>query len=278
MLGLIKNLSYRSPVGWAIRAFGLQHVARNWYWRVARPNGGVLPVEVRGTTAQFFARNTDELRTVEKEVLGERHALELLLSFLGPGDVVYEVGAGVGVVTVFLARSGAKVFAFEPMRGNYERLAENLGLNRIGEVQVFRVALGEWDGKAILYGGHKGVDFSASLLPSASNRMRQELVKVVEGDHFRKTQGLPLARAVHMDVEGYEYAAIRGLRETLKHAHCGLLALEIHPGLLPSEITSEHVVSLLKSLGFVTIDSYVSYSAHLLIARKAKVASFSTQQ
>lgn len=51
---------------------------------------------------------------------------------LGPGSVVVEIGAHVGVVSCWLAkRYGCTVFAFEPSAENYRRLVANTDLNGV---------------------------------------------------------------------------------------------------------------------------------------------------
>src|SRR3990167_5131009 len=55
------------------------------------------------------------------------------LQTLGPDDVLFDVGANIGVYTVFAAVCmGARVVAFEPEAQNFAALNLNLSLNDIG--------------------------------------------------------------------------------------------------------------------------------------------------
>jgi hypothetical protein len=83
-----------------------------------------------------------------------------------------------------------------------------------------------------------------------------QVVEIMEGDHLVEIEKLPLPRAVKIDVEGYEYAVIRGLSQTLVQPDCELVCCEIHPSLLPAEVKPQDVLDLLKSLGFTHIDLY----------------------
>ena len=70
------------------------------------------------------------------------------------------------------------------------------------------------------------------------------------GDDLRRTAGLPLPKAVKIDVEGAEFAVLSGLKETLSSPVCELLCLEMHPCFSPAEVSPEMVLSLVRSLGF----------------------------
>src|SRR3990172_6859370 len=55
-----------------------------------------------------------------------------VLKFMRPGMVAYDVGANIGYVSLMLARAvgaGGRVYAFEALPANLERLGENLALN-----------------------------------------------------------------------------------------------------------------------------------------------------
>jgi Methyltransferase FkbM domain len=59
-----------------------------------------------------------------------------------------------------------------------------------------------------------------------------------------------MPHAVKIDVEGFEYAVLRGLCGTLASPTCRLICIEIHPEALPSGVGAETITELLRSLGF----------------------------
>jgi len=78
----------------------------------------------------------------------EYHALHFARSALGPDDVVIDVGAHVGHVSLLLADvvGPDNIFAFEPVPVSFDRLTENWELNEWEKQNLFQVAVGAESG------------------------------------------------------------------------------------------------------------------------------------
>jgi len=274
---LLKRLTYTRQAIGAARSLGLRSILRKRYYWWARPRDGIVLVKLAGTSAQFYVRAPEELRLLESAggAGGEQRVLELLISSLKPGEVVFDIGANVGLYTVLLAKAvGAEgqVISFEPEGQTYAHLLDNLKLNGLTNVRCFRKALGERSGQAMLY-SNEAIG-GASLLRTPEGKGLGEVVDIVEGDHLVLAENLPLPRAVKIDVEGYEYAVIQGLRGTLAHHACQLVCCEVHPARLPADARPEMVVDLLRSVGFSRIETYPRWDKtfHLIAYKEASLA------
>jgi FkbM family methyltransferase len=53
-----------------------------------------------------------------------------------PGEVLYDIGANIGVYTLYAASRGIQVVAVEPVLENYMRLVENIEMNRMQELVI----------------------------------------------------------------------------------------------------------------------------------------------
>ncbi len=256
----LKRLSYRRGVSeWAGR-LGFRSVLRNLYFRWARPAGGVLPLQVNGVSARFHVRNYRELRILEAVEIGEGDVLNLLSKFLAPGDVVYDVGANIGIYSILLAKAvgeQGKVVAFEPEQKSFGHLLDNLRLNGVTTVQCIRKALGAEPARGQLFvrDGVTCPRLSAPFSDGTSGKVTAESVDVERGDRLAADEHLPVPRAIKIDVEGHEYAVLQGFRQTLANPHCKLLCCEIHPRLLPAGVTPETIRGLLVSLGFSRVET-----------------------
>lgn len=149
-----------------------------------------------------------------------------------PGMTVYDVGANIGYVTLLLARAvGAqgKVFSFEALPANLERLHRNLDLNDLTErVQVVGSAVVEAERPV-----HFLIGPSHGMGKAQGSAGRQEYtyphsiqVPGISLDIFC-SNGNPPPQIIKMDIEGGEVLALPGMRAVLRQDRPVLL-MELH--------------------------------------------------
>jgi len=273
MLNIFKELSYQPSVKKLVGALYLGSIARKLYWLWAKPPNSILSVKVAGITCKFYVHTAGELRLLESLIYKERYSLEQIILILHPGDVVYDIGASVGLYGILLAKAIGKngqVIAFEPEKESFQRLRENLRVNGLRNIHLFQKALGERSEQAKLYAGEDG-KWCSLVSPSVSRTdIGSQIVEVVVGDQFRKAEKLPVPRMIKIDVEGYEYAVLQGLRATLSQPTCEVVLVEVHSTMLPRGITIESIVELLKVVGFISFHIHRRGSEHYVIALKAE--------
>ena len=76
---------------------------------------------------------------------------KMLLKFLTKGATVYNIGAHIGFYAVGLSQlvgPAGKVIAFEPNPEVYQRLIENISINKLLNVTAYESAVGDFDGMA----------------------------------------------------------------------------------------------------------------------------------
>lgn len=253
-MNALRYLAYKPELRWLSKSLGVSDLLRKWYCQRARPQGDILTLQVADREGRFRVHSDQEFRFLEAMAIYERQVLERLLGIAQRGDVFYDVGAHTGLYSVLIGKTlGAEgvIVAFEPERENYAHLMENLELNQLTVVRAIQKALGDHSGNATLYLGKVG---NLSLVPPDAADMQAETIELVNGDSFVQGNRLPVPRLVKIDVEGYEYAVLQGLRQTLSDPCCELICCEIHPTLLPAGIAPQEVLALIQSLGFSTIE------------------------
>lgn len=141
--------------------------------------------------------------------------------FLRPHDLFIDVGAHVGLYTIWALDCGAEVIAVEPNPESLAQLKANLHLNGY-QAEVFGGALSEHAGEAVLAG---------------PDLARQHLVMGVPGDLERdyadvtvstldRILGDRVAAGVKIDVEGAEFLVLEGGRRALEQHRIRLLQIE----------------------------------------------------
>jgi len=148
-----------------------------------------------------------------------------------PGDVILEVGANVGIFTVSLARwvgPAGHVYAFEPAPDARDTLRHHLRLNHVQErVTVIPEAVSDTPGCASFYvvgtSGENTLSPKHSRIPCADSID----VNVTTTDAFCRQRRIAPS-LVKIDIEGYEFHALRGAKRTIER-HSPRIVLELHP-------------------------------------------------
>lgn len=191
---------------------------------LSRFSSGLFPhlvrVDCAGDVAVFEVTNqTEQWRA--SHLGGEEEVIASFLDHVSKDDIVWDIGANIGVYSIFAARAGSTVYAFEPDSGFANHLEENIKLNNVGdEISVERVALSDENGTENLYtDGTNGV---SPTLAESSNREAIEVVTKRGTDVDAEPPDY-----IKIDVEGGEVQTLTGLSEYLAEAS-GVL-IEVHP-------------------------------------------------
>lgn len=140
-----------------------------------------------------------------------------LCSLVTPGDVVLDIGAHLGALTVPLVSAGATVHAFEPQGEIYDLLLANTPLEH--GVCLYPFAVGARQGE--LYVPPQEYDTPGNFGGVAMSTTHGRPVQVVTVDSL----ALERCDLIKADVEGMEVEVLLGARETIAR-HRPLLYLE----------------------------------------------------
>lgn len=167
----------------------------------------------------------------------ECEVFDFLDSRMGIYDAVVEIGANVGVFTLYFAKKlagtapGGKVIALEPSPEAYARLVENLRQNSIDNVWCLNAAVGTSNGLRPFFEprGHlTNGSFSRDFAEHFSGDVASRPVAVVRGEEM-----LPFLRGcrkllVKIDVEGAEAEVLNSLAPVFD-AHRPDVLIEVLP-------------------------------------------------
>ena len=150
----------------------------------------------------------------------ELDELELMRELLAAraNAVALDIGANVGHHTIYLASFCAAVHAFEPYPAVAASLREKIERNALAQVHFHPVGMGEADLLLDFFapqGANTGTGSFVASHQAQNNRPAGQL-RVVHGDSYLARLALPAIDLVKIDVEGFELATLRGLRETMR--------------------------------------------------------------
>jgi FkbM family methyltransferase len=179
---------------------------------------------------------------------GEREYLKAMIDFLRSDDVLFDVGANIGMVSLHAANR-CKVVAFEPDPSFLARLTRNLSLNPEAAVDVLPVAVTDRNEPVTLY-----TDGAGGNSPSLRHQRQEKGSVMVEGrtlDSLVVEGSVPAPTILKLDVEGAELLALRGASALLRSPTLRALFLEVHPRFLDAFGGSDaEVIALVEEAGY----------------------------
>jgi FkbM family methyltransferase len=197
-------------------------------------------------------------RCLSPEVRAERARDRILYgSFLGRGDLVFDIGANLGQKTEVFLDLGARVVALEPNPDAFSVLSRDLS-GRAG-LTLVEAAAGAEPGRAVLNFCH--TSSTASLrtdwdaLRWGDGPLRRTEVPVTTLDTLIEHHGLP--QFCKIDVEGFETEVLRGLSQRLP-----CLSLEYHR-VEPNKL--EDCLAQLEALGPIEVNAIAMNGEMLLL-------------
>jgi FkbM family methyltransferase len=173
----------------------------------------------------------------------EPDAAQAVRRFAPTGGVAYDLGANVGYTTLLLARAvgrGGRVFAFEPLPDNLQRLRHAVRLNGLeSQVIVVPTAVGAQHGPATFrVHASGGMGRLADGAGREKGFVAETAVEVLTLDEFVFGQHQAAPDLIKIDLEGGEGAALRGMARLLRE-HRPCLLIELHGSQAAAEAWSE---------------------------------------
>lgn len=203
---------------------------------------------VDGIEAEFdmTSRRLDQHDFVD-DLRSEQELIKRVLSSVEEDNVFYDIGANIGIyaclVGAKITKRGGSVVAFEPVPSVFDTLERNLQRNGVNS-QSFNVALANQNGTSKMsLNGKTGHQLSVDQ--GTVN------IETRRADEFISEYDIRSPSVCKFDIEGAEYLALDGFRQTLANSDCRLVFCEIHTNKIEQlGGSAEDVENLLVKLGF----------------------------
>jgi FkbM family methyltransferase len=154
-----------------------------------------------GVAGNIDAGGNTETETIDK------------LTQMLTGDVVfYDVGAHEGLYALSMKNRfpSSTIYAFEP---NAKALRANLNLNDANDIKLYECAIGDQKKTVTMTVGYRSSNFIAT------DRHAGSQTKMTTIDKLVASQSLKLPTAIKIDIEGFEFQALKGALRTLSSSY-----------------------------------------------------------
>jgi FkbM family methyltransferase len=179
-------------------------------------------VLARNSYGLFFCRK----KSADLHIISDSYEFDVRILFENlskKSKIILDIGANVGKYSVLACKVNpyAKVFAFEPSKGNFKALEINKNINKCKNLFINKVALSNKKGKVKLYDGPGSGRYS--LKGKSKNFEDVEANKL---DNLFKNLTIDL---IKMDVEGAELDLLEGSKRLLSKKRIKRMIIEIDP-------------------------------------------------
>lgn len=170
-------------------------------------------------------------------------------------DVLWDVGANVGVYSLYAALRGVSVQAFEPAPANYYLLSRNIEINGFDDrITSFCIAFNDETRVDTFYMSETDVGSALNSFGVATDwkgenfspKFKQAMLGFTIDDFIRQFTP-PFPNHIKIDVDGIEKKIVNGATQTLSDSRLKSALIELN---IDWEDSSE-IVSMMESMGFI---------------------------
>ncbi|HAC65689.1 MAG TPA: hypothetical protein DCF68_19695 [Cyanothece sp. UBA12306] len=170
-------------------------------------------------------------------------------NILRPGDTVIDIGANVGLITLYAAKlvgSSGKIHAFEPQPNLVQLLKKSVTINEYEQVVIHQVALSDQDG---IMNMQVPIDNSgAASLGKKKNKASYTIdVEVKNATQYLSSLNLDKIRLIKIDVEGHEAIVLKGAKYFLESHKPDIILFEEHK----KPLLKQESVKFLQNMNYI---------------------------
>ncbi len=188
----------------------------------------------------FFGRDFEDIET------------DAVRALLAPGDCVIDGGSHMGLFSLIAAQQvgpSGSIHAFEANPDVHAMFLTNLKLNQVRTVKANLLALAEQPGE-MTFCINEDTSLS-SLTDTGRGRVARRItVHATNLDEYVRTHSLPPVKFLKLDLEGFEWDALRGATELIARNPEMAILCELAPrNLIPRKIHTADVLAWVHGQG-----------------------------
>ena len=172
--------------------------------------------------------------------------------------VYYDLGANVGLTSIPLSDYCKTIYSIEPNPNSVKLLKKNISTNKVKNIKIFQKGVSDKIGEFDFFLGHPESHSPHSSLSGVRHSIQGDTelpysvkVKLVTLDKLIVDNDLLPPDVIKIDIEGAEFHALKGMKETIRKFK-PYLFIEVHPRRLIDFGTSEkEFLRYIKKIGYL---------------------------
>ncbi|MCK6649636.1 MAG: FkbM family methyltransferase [Bacteroidia bacterium] len=179
----------------------------------------------------------------------EKESIKLWIKLSKKANVIFDIGANTGIYSLIAkaVHPNSKVFAFEPVKRVFDKLQENIQLNKF-DIYAQEEAISNSTGTAVIYDTYSDHIYSVTVnknLASSTTKVVEKKISTITLNDFIKKHNIEKIDLIKIDVETHEPEVLEGFSDYLS-IHKPTILIEI----LNDEIGNK-VSALIQGLGYL---------------------------
>lgn len=209
----------------------------------------IQTITVDSISADFHVTNGIEFSVLHTAIISNHSEHDIITDFLDElrsGDVVYDIGANIGLYTCLSAQvvDEGEVHAFEPVPQNSDRIRNNVSLNeQENRVTVHELAVTNESGE-------KTFNIERDTIGTVGSSLDfdyDDSITVKAAKLDEKIPTIPAPDVMKIDAEGTEYKVFKGIEDQLGQIRT--IYCEFHP-IMQDAGDSTRIKDLLEENGY----------------------------
>ena len=146
--------------------------------------------------------------------------INLIINKSGKSDFTFiDIGCNYGAYSIPISKivKNSQIYAFDPSEKSISRIKENIKLNKIFNIELFNIGIAEKRKKVFFDDNINNYKNSGSFQISSNNHGKEILVESIDNLIEQKIIKPKKKIFIKMDIEGYEFYALQGLKKSLKN-------------------------------------------------------------
>jgi FkbM family methyltransferase len=157
----------------------------------------------------------------------EAGTLDIFSKILKPGDVFFDVGANIGLMTLFASKAvgvSGEVHSFEPEPDTFRILSKNIEINNAENIKLNNIALGSEQKEGLIYPNME-INRGASSIVKQDGSVGKK-IRINTLDQYLKNVSPLNIKLIKIDIEGYELEMLKGAKHLLQTNNAPILCIE----------------------------------------------------